>query len=234
MKKIIVCITVLALALSLSSCAFLPGTSKDTTETFQIKDMSITLEGDFKYYDPIEQIGNYDGVLESSKAKIIVIDKAVEGFMLNGISSYDTSDGKLDGIYYSITSDEKLNDYEAETKYYYYDDNSAILEMVEVKEDVVISGDLDSYVSEQIKVIDSVDDLIGSMGIPEDAVYDEATGLLYYEHELTVVITEVSCVCYVYLNGTTVWMVEMMCKAENYAEMRPMFENWAKSVTFAG
>lgn len=220
MKKIIVCITVLALALSLSSCAFLPGTSKDTTETFQIKDMSITLEGDFKYYDPIEQIGNYDGVLDSSKAKIIVIDKAVEGFMLNGISSYDTSD-------------EKLNGYEAETKYYYYDDNSAILEKVEVKEDIVISGDLDSYVSEQIKVIDSVDDLIGSMGIPEDAVYDEATGLLYYEHELTVVITEVSCVCYVYLNGTTVWMVEMMCKAENYAEMRPMFENWAKSVSFS-
>ena len=74
MKKVIVCIMILALALGLTSCMG----GGNNVNTFTISDsMKITLDGDFKYYDPIEQIGTYECVIDSSEAKIIVLKAEV-------------------------------------------------------------------------------------------------------------------------------------------------------------
>lgn len=242
MKKAIVCLLILALSLGLTSCISLGGSKP---ETFTVKDsMSITLEGDYKFYDPIEQIGNYSGIFDSSEAKIIVIDKPLTTLLSysNGKISYVTPNGDVNGIVKfegavdgnnpAIKYEGTIESDDFHVKYDEYSKDDTTIKY-ESSDKVIISGDDKFLISEGVTVVDSVDDLIGLGEIPQDAVYDEDTGLLYYEHDMTILITEVSCVCYVYLNEGTVWFVEMIATKDDYAEMRPKFEEFAKSVSFA-
>ena len=168
---------ILALALGLTSCM---GGSE--TETFTVNGvnggaMSITLEGNFKQYDPIEEIGTYNAILDSSDAKIIVIDQSADG--VKGLGDVGEDQNVLDAM------------------------------------------------------LEFGDQMASELGLQEGVTYDEETGLLYVVHDMTVIVTETTCVCYIYYANGRIWLVEMMATADNFTQMKPTFDEWAMSVEFS-
>ena len=177
MKKTIACIMVLILALGLCSCGF-----GSKTETFTVigstgDTMNITLDSDFKQYEPIEAIGTYTAIFDSSDAKIIVIDQPASG--VKGLED--------------VSEDQDITD--------------AMLEFG--------------------------DEMAATLGLPSGVTYDSEKGLFYVVHDMTVIVTETTCVCYIYYSNGRMWMLEMMCTSERFAEMKPLFDTWAMSVEFS-
>ena len=62
---------------------------------------------------------------------------------------------------------------------------------------------------------------------------DEATGLVSYRYNTELFGAKLTGICYVFKYNNDFWLVDMVCKHENYDEMSEYFRMWAESVSFS-
>lgn len=63
---------------------------------------------------------------------------------------------------------------------------------------------------------------------------ENATGTMaYYSYNTKLFGSKLSGVCFVIRQGNNMWVVDMVCKVDNFEEMYPQFLAWSETITFS-
>lgn len=106
----------------------------------------------------------------------------------------------------------------------YFDSNNAKI--------LVICNDLEE--EDTTTALEKANALVAGLGSDAYTPTESADGTMaYYRYNTKLFGAKLSGICFVIRQGDNMWMVDMICKVDNFEELSSQFMSWSQTITFS-